>query len=96
MQTFIQTSQEGRISAVTQALQNPDDGIWRAFQMSPEQLANFNDYKIAGGQIVYDKRTYTDDETAEMQRMKVIANIPEIIADTDAAICELYEMLIGG
>ena len=92
---YIQLDAAGRVIAYMQGDANPDANVWRAspWDTPPD---DFNDYKVIGGQLVYDKRIPTEQEIEEQKRGEVVANILQIVEDTDAAICELYEMIVGG
>lgn len=92
MATYIQTSPNGRIIAVTQAEGNPDANIWREFNLTAEQLESFNDYKLIGGQLVHDPLPPDPEAEAERARAQAVAELPQYVSDTDAALCELYEM----
>ena len=89
---YIRLGTGNRVIAHTDAPSNPDPSIWHQFTLPDERLEDFNDYKLVGGQLVYDPREYTPEELDEMARGEIMATIPEIVSDTDAAICELYEM----
>ena len=88
---YIQTDETGRIIAHTEADSNPDENLWVEFDLPEEHLEDFNDYLFQDDQLVYDQREYSEEEIEEMRDNEIRANIPSIVMDTDAAICELYE-----
>lgn len=95
MATYVQTDADGRIVAYMEADSNPDSGVWKRFDLPEQRLSDFNDYLLVDGKLVYDPLPPDPEAEAEKARAQAVANLPQYVSDTDAAICELYELIIG-
>ena len=93
---WIQLGEENRVVGLR--FEDPPDvdlDLWEPYDFPEEYYENFNLYRIVGGELVYDPSQSHQDAIAEAERSELIsrllASLPELAADTDAALCELYE-----
>lgn len=93
---WIQLGEENRVVGLR--FEEPPDvdlDLWEPYDFPEEHYEDFRLYRIVGGEIVYDPPQSYQDAIADEERSEILsgllASLPELTADTDAAICELYE-----
>lgn len=93
---WIQLGEENRVVGLR--FEEPPDvdlDLWEPYDFPEEHYEDFAFYRIVDGGLVYDPSESHQDAIAEAERSELIsrhlASLPELAADTDAAICELYE-----
>ena len=102
--TWIQLSETNRIIGIKfQPPQADELDIWQSFDLPEEHFDDYNLYKVQNNTLVYDPHTPSQEELEkeriEQEQYQVlenaINNLPNTIEDTDAALCEIYEMLLN-
>lgn len=73
----------------------PDADIWQPHDFPEEHYEDFNLYRLMEGELVYDPPQAWLDEREEARAAReldeALGALPQTLADTDAALCELYE-----
>ncbi len=65
---------------------------WQPWPFDREPPEDLSEYRIENGELVHDPPPPTEEEMEAIARAEVIDGLPQYVADTDAALCELYEM----
>ena len=93
---WIQLGEESRVVGLR--FEDPPEAdldLWEPHDFPEEHYEDFSLYRIVGGELVYDPPQSYLDGVTEAERSELItrllASLPELATDTDAALCELYE-----
>lgn len=105
MQIYIRTDEQGFVTmAMPESVELPDgktlhqnvEGM-TAVEWDKDITA-IHDYRLVDGELILDETRKTEreeaaaaEQKAQQQRQEVFDNLPETLADTDQAVCELYE-----
>lgn len=86
---YIQTDESGRIVGISEG---PEEGF---FEYAGELPDEWNDYILVDSRPVFseapERAAQREAEAAAKAREEMLANLAQYQADTDAALCEVYE-----
>ena len=95
-QIWVQLSSDSRVLGLR--FEEPpliDADLWEPYDFPQEHYEDFNLYRVVDGELLYDPPQSYKDGIEEAERTSaiqtVIDSMPEIVSETDAAICEMYE-----